>query len=128
MKTIRRNITGVLFVSIAAFTVSAGGHGVLGTSVSVAGNDHHQAEHESGLTHDNLAAAHSEETQCHAADDQEFLAQASNNVQVVFKETVRTNVVVENSTVCKLGASSPREKIPLFELAKIHTTTLTLRV
>lgn len=124
----QHNIIGVIITAIVAFTVSAGGHGVLGSSVSEVGNDHHQAEHESGLTYDNLAATHSEETQCHAADAQEFLVQASSNVQVVLIETIRTYIVTESLSIRKPIAYSLLEKVPLFELAKIHTTTLALRV
>ncbi|MDA0376712.1 MAG: hypothetical protein O3A80_05420 [bacterium] len=115
MKNFRRNIIGLMITALAVFTVSAGGHGGV-------------LEHDSGLTHDHLAATHSDDTQCHAAVAQEFFAQASNNVQVILKDTVRTYTVTESLSIRKPIAISPREKVPLFEFATIHTTTLALRV
>lgn len=128
MKNMKKNTIGLMIIALLMLTVSAGGHGVLAYSESGTDNDHHQAEHDFGLTHDNLAPGHSEEAQCHAADAQEFLAHASNGIQVIFKGAVISNAIVENSSEWQLGVSSPREKIPLFEFAKIHTTTLALRV
>ena len=117
-----------MITAITAFTVSAGGHGILSASVSTLGSDHHLVEHDSGLTNDNLAAAHSEETQCHSANTQVFLAVTSGNAQVVLTETVRMYIAKESTPTWQPIALSPRGKIPLFELANIHTTTLAQRV
>lgn len=118
----KHNIIGLTITAIAAFTFSAGGHSVLGASMSTVDNDHHHAEHAFGAT------SHSEHSECHSSDAQVLPTVANGNVQVILAKIFRTYVVERNITIQKPIAYSLREKVPLFERANNHTTTLAQRV
>ena len=127
MHNIRRKATGIFIASIALFAMSSGGHGMQIEAVDFV--DHHAQDHEHGFTQDSLADNHSEDKQCHPADVQVLAALTSTTVSVFMNESLRVFLIQQDDDlVSKHTALSPREKVPLFELATLHTTTLALRV
>ena len=125
MKDLKHLIIGLLITTIATMAFGTDGH-VLQLAAGV--DNHHAQDHQSGASHDTLADAHSDEAECHAADSFALTTDTSRSDHVVLVSTVRTYAAVENHSIQDPIVFSLREKILLFELANIHTTTLALRV
>lgn len=126
MKHMKRTIIGLLLTTIASLTFGAGGHGVQVAAIDT--DNHHTQDHQSGASHDDLADVHTDKTECHATDSLALITPLRSNDQVIIISTVQMYAVENSHTTQDQFVSSLREKIPLFEMANVHTTTLALRV
>jgi hypothetical protein len=128
MKKVLRNIAGLVTVALITTTISIGGHTVFGSFSTVSDSDHHALEHELDVTSDTIAEAHSDESDCHGTDPQLTSSLSTTNLKVIISHVVYSYAETATHHYSIALLSSQREKVPLFEMAKIHTSTLALRV
>jgi len=128
MKKVLRNITGLITVSLITTLVSIGGHTLFGSFSAIDGSEHHVLEHELDITSDTIAEAHSDESDCHGTDPQLTSSLGTSNVKVIISHVVYSYAETVTQHYSSAILFSQREKVPLFEMAKIHTSTLVLRV
>ncbi|PIR53799.1 hypothetical protein COU75_04240 [Candidatus Peregrinibacteria bacterium CG10_big_fil_rev_8_21_14_0_10_42_8] len=128
MNRMYSQISGLITVALIATLFSIGGHTVFGSFSSMNDTEHHAIEHELDITADTIAAAHSDESDCHGTDPQLISSLSTTNLKVIISHVIYSYFETETQHYSNVILSSQRDKIPLFEMAKIHTSTLTLRV
>jgi uncharacterized Zn finger protein len=123
-----RQIAGLVTIALVTTIVSIGGHTVFGSFSTVSDSDHHALEHELDMTSDTIAEAHSEESDCHSTDPQLTSSLGASKLEVISLHVAYSYSDIKTHHYSKALLLPQREKVPLFEMAKIHTSTLALRV